>query len=410
MDGNPEGLTAAVAAHYGAIARQAAQAEACATPGCACFGAALYPVEELAGLPAGAVAGAQGCGNPTALAELRPGEVVLDLGSGGGIDVILAARRVGPAGRGFGLDMTQDMLALARENARRAGVENTEFLEGRIESIPLPAAAVDVVISNCVVNLSPDKGRVCHEAFRVLRPGGRLAISDVVLRDPGPGEAEIPEAVRRSIELWAGCLAGALVASDYRRLLVEAGFTDIAIEELRRYTAEDMGGPLQRALGEAGLPQAEAVAGRFASALLRGSKPRPLLYFLCTGNACRSQMAEGFARAALGGAVTVASAGIAPAGLHPLAVAVMAEVGVDISAQASKPIDPALLGRAALVVTLCGDARERCPVTPPGVRRLHWDLPDPARAPGDDPARLSAFRAVRDEIRRRVEALAPGPA
>ena len=277
-------VTAAVRAHYAAVAEGArAAAEAGARPaGCGCdgtcFGAAVYPLDALQDLPAGAVAGSQGCGNPTALAELREGEVVLDLGSGGGIDVILSARRVGPTGRAYGLDMTDEMLALAEENARAAGVANVRFLRGRIEDIPLPDRSVDVIISNCVVNLSADKGRVLAEAFRVLRPGGRLAVSDIVIRDAGPGEAEMPPAVRRSIELWAGCIAGALGEGEYRAELRRAGFEGIEVEEVRRYAAEDIGEPLGRTLADSGLPgdpaSAAALAGRFASAFVRAVRPR----------------------------------------------------------------------------------------------------------------------------------------
>src|SRR5213083_2131755 len=193
----------------------------------------LYDAGETTGLPEGAVLASLGCGNPTALAELHPGETVLDLGSGGGLDVLLSAQRVGPTGRAYGLDMTDEMLALARENQRRAGVVNVEFLKGEIEQIPLPDASVDVIISNCVVNLSADKRRVLREAFRVLRPGGRFAVSDVVCR------GEIPDAVRRSMELWVGCVAGALEENEYRQLLNDAGFTDIEIEPTRIYAFED---------------------------------------------------------------------------------------------------------------------------------------------------------------------------
>src|SRR5213596_1980400 len=183
--------------------------------GCACdpVSSNLYDVAETAAVPEDALRASLGCGNPTALAELRPGEIVLDLGSGGGIDVLLSARRVGPTGKAYGLDMTDEMLALARANQAKAGVENVEFLRGEIEAIPLPAEAVDVIISNCVINLSADKGRVLKEAFRVLRPGGRFAVSDVVCR------GEIPDAVRRSMELWVGCIAGALEENEYRQLL-----------------------------------------------------------------------------------------------------------------------------------------------------------------------------------------------
>jgi arsenite methyltransferase len=227
----------------------------------------LYDDRETAALPAAAVAASLGCGNPTALARLSPGEVVLDLGSGGGIDVLLSARRVGPTGRAYGLDMTDEMLALARDNASKAGVANVEFLKGEIERIPLPAGAVDVIISNCVINLSTDKDRVFAEAFRVLRPGGRLAVSDVVVRGEVPGE------IRRAVELWIGCVAGALDEADYRRRLATAGFVDIDIEPTRVYRAEDARG----FLAGAGL-DVDAVAalvhGKFMSAFVRARKPK----------------------------------------------------------------------------------------------------------------------------------------
>jgi len=215
-------------------------------------------------VPPEALAASLGCGNPTALAELRPGEVVLDLGSGGGIDVLLSARRVGPTGKAYGLDMTDEMLALARDNQRKAGVANVEFLKGEIERVPLPDAAVDVIISNCVINLSPDKDAVLREAFRVLRPGGRVAVSDVVVR------GEVPAAIRKSIELWIGCVAGALEESDYRARLARAGFEMADVEATRVYT-------LDRArLESAGLdPDAVAgqVEGKFISAFIRARKP-----------------------------------------------------------------------------------------------------------------------------------------
>jgi arsenite methyltransferase len=194
----------------------------------------LYDGEQGAAVPAAALQASLGCGNPTMLAALQPGEVVLDLGSGGGLDVLLSARRVGPAGKAYGLDMTPEMLALARDNQRRAGVTNCEFLQGTIEQIPLPDHAVDVVISNCVINLSTDKAQVLREAFRVLRPGGRVAVSDIVLARPLPPEAE------RSLRLWTGCVSGALVESDYRRLLAAAGFVDITFEPTRVYGADDI--------------------------------------------------------------------------------------------------------------------------------------------------------------------------
>jgi len=226
----------------------------------------LYGDTETSALPETAVLASLGCGNPTALAELREGETVLDLGSGGGIDVLLSARRVGPTGRAYGLDMTDEMLALARENQREAGVENVEFLKGEIENVPLPDESVDVVISNCVINLSGDKQRVLAEAFRVLRPGGRFAVSDVVVR------GEVPAEVRRSMELWVGCVAGALEESEFRRLLEEAGFEGAEIEPTRIYAVEDA----RVFLEGAGL-DADAIApqveGRFMSAFVRATKP-----------------------------------------------------------------------------------------------------------------------------------------
>jgi len=226
----------------------------------------LYDDAQTAGLPEQAVLASLGCGNPTALAELREGETVLDLGSGGGIDVLLSARRVGASGKAYGLDMTDEMLELARRNQREAGVENVEFLRGHIEEIPLPDAAVDVVISNCVINLSADKPRVLREAFRVLKPGGRFAVSDVVVR------GEVPAEMRRSMELWVGCVAGALEEGEFRRLLAEVGFEEVEIEPTRVYRAEDA-----RAFLEGAGMDADAIApevdGRFMGAFVRGRKP-----------------------------------------------------------------------------------------------------------------------------------------
>src|SRR6185437_4974855 len=225
---------------YGEAARRVT-----AGTGNACCGAApcgtdidpitrdLYDASQTTMLPDDAVKASLGCGNPTALAELKPGEVVLDLGSGGGIDVLLSAKRVGPSGKAYGLDMTDEMLALARENQRQAGVTNVEFLKGEIEHIPLPDLSVDVIISNCVINLSADKDAVLAEAFRVLRPGGRFAVSDVVVR------GEVPAELRRSVELWIGCVAGALEESEYRAKLAGAGFEKVEVEPTRIYRAED---------------------------------------------------------------------------------------------------------------------------------------------------------------------------
>src|SRR5437868_6216148 len=238
-----EELTTAVREKYGAAARrvlsgEGAPAVCCGSSGC-CGGAAaascdpmssnLYVRGETDALPESAVLASLGCGNPTALAELREGEVVLDLGSGGGIDVLLSARRVGPRGKAYGLDMTDDMLALARRNAQEAGVENVEFLRGQIEEVPLPSNSVDVIISNCVVNLSGDKRRVIAEAFRVLKPGGRFAISDVVV------QGELPADIKRSMELWVGCVAGAVSDEEFLTLLRDAGFVNPSVEFTRTY-------------------------------------------------------------------------------------------------------------------------------------------------------------------------------
>jgi arsenite methyltransferase len=228
----------------------------------------LYDAAQAAAIPEQAVLASLGCGNPTALAELKAGETVLDLGSGGGIDVLLSAKRVGPAGKAYGLDMTDEMLALARENQRKAGVANVEFLKGEIEHIPLPDASVDVIISNCVINLSADKRRVVREAFRVLKPGGRFAVSDVVVR------GAIPAAVRQSMELWVGCVAGALEERDYQRLLTEAGFVDVGVEPTRIYEFADA----RAVLAGAGLDAealAREVSGRVMGAFIRARKPAP---------------------------------------------------------------------------------------------------------------------------------------
>jgi len=226
----------------------------------------LYDSSETRDLPEAAVLASLGCGNPTALAELRPGEVVLDLGSGGGIDVLLSARRVGPTGKAYGLDMTDDMLALANQNKRKAGIANVEFLKGEIEHIPLPDASVDVIISNCVINLSADKDQVLREAFRVLRPGGRFAVSDIVTR------GEIEPAIRASVLAWVGCVAGALDEQDYRDKLAAAGFADIEIEATRVYCAEDARGFIE-ASGLDVATLAPRVDGKFISAFIRATRP-----------------------------------------------------------------------------------------------------------------------------------------
>ena len=279
---HPDGaVTELVQEKYGEAARRVLQADgaaSCCGSVSSCCGSApangeldpitsnLYVNGESTELPAAAMLASLGCGNPTALAELSPGEVVLDLGSGGGIDVLLSARRVGPTGKAYGLDMTDDMLALARRNADEAGVTNVEFLKGQIESIPLPDASVDVIISNCVINLSGDKRRVLAEAFRVLKPGGRFAVSDVVVR------GEVPPAVRRSMELWIGCVAGALEEQEFLDLLKDVGFTSASIEPTRIYHAEDARAFLASA-GSNAAATAEEIDGRFMAAFVRAGKP-----------------------------------------------------------------------------------------------------------------------------------------
>src|SRR5437899_3774651 len=263
----------AVKAKYAAIARAVTNASSsagcCGPSSCGCgdpITSNLYSESEVDGLPVDAVNASLGCGNPTALIDLEPGQTVLDLGSGGGIDVLLSAKRVGPTGQAYGLDMTDDMLALARENQRKAAATNVEFLRGEIEQIPLPANSVDVIISNCVINLSADKDRVFAEAFRVLKPGGRFAVSDVVVR------GEVPAELRKSIELWIGCVAGALEEQEYRDKLAKAGFETVDLEPTRIYRVEDA----REFLAGAGL-DADAIApqvnDKFMSAFVRARKP-----------------------------------------------------------------------------------------------------------------------------------------
>jgi SAM-dependent methyltransferase len=277
-----EGLKDVIQQKYGEAATRAAAGQpksGCCGTSCGCgdpITTDLYQAGETAGLPREAVEASLGCGNPTALIDLRPGETVLDLGSGGGIDVLLSARRVGPAGKVYGLDMTDEMLALARENQRKAGATNVEFLKGEIEHIPLPDNSVDVIISNCVINLSADKARVLREAFRVLKPGGRFAVSDVVVR------GDVPADIRRNVELWVGCVAGALQESEYRQYLQDAGFADIDVEPWRIYDVADA----REFLASTGIDvdaMAPAVDGRFASAFVRAAKPAARI---CCGPDC----------------------------------------------------------------------------------------------------------------------------
>jgi ubiquinone/menaquinone biosynthesis C-methylase UbiE len=275
MSVNPQSpaddLTATVQEKYGQIARSVSKGAEESSCGPACCGdpisGALYDASQTASVPERAVVASLGCGNPTALATLNEGDIVLDLGSGGGIDVLLSAKRVGPTGKAYGLDMTDDMLSLARENQRKAGATNVEFLKGHIEQIPLPDNSVDVIISNCVINLSGDKDKVLGEAFRVLKPGGRFAVSDVVSR-----RRDIPAEIRRSVELWIGCVAGALHEDDFKAKLANAGFENIDIEVVREYRSADA----RQFLADAGL-DADAIApivdGAFGSAFVRAAKP-----------------------------------------------------------------------------------------------------------------------------------------
>jgi arsenite methyltransferase len=280
------GLRTTVSKKYGEAATRVIAgevAECCGSSGCC--GATtkawdpitsnLYDEKQAAGVPAEALLASLGCGNPTALAELNPGETVLDLGSGGGIDVLLSAKRVGPTGKAYGLDMTDEMLALANANKERAGAANVEFLKGEIEKIPLPDNSVDVIISNCVINLSGDKRSVLHEAFRVLKPGGRFAVSDVIVR------GEVPDAVKRNMELWIGCVAGALEENEFLSMLRDVGFENSSIEPTRVYRAEDAAA----FLAGTGLDTEEfasQIDGKFLSAFVRATKPAKE----CCGSDC----------------------------------------------------------------------------------------------------------------------------
>jgi SAM-dependent methyltransferase len=265
-------VRAQVKEKYGSAARAVAESgsvQACCDPALRCcdpITTNLYSADEKGLVPEKAALASLGCGNPTALIDLQPGQIVLDLGSGGGIDVLLSARRVGPTGKAYGLDMTDDMLALAQQNQKQADVANVEFLKGEIESIPLPDNSVDVIISNCVINLSAEKDRVLREAFRVLKPGGRFAVSDVVVR------GSVPDAVRHSMMLWVGCIAGALEQNEYQSKLIAAGFTQVSFEPTRTYNVEDA----RQFLSSSGIDVdaiASQVEGKFLSAFIRASKP-----------------------------------------------------------------------------------------------------------------------------------------
>ena len=278
---SPSQVHDAVREKYGEIARSVGKGGCCGPSSCGCgdpITSNLYSDSETNDLPADAVAVSLGCGNPTALIELLPGQTVLDLGSGGGIDVLLSAKRVGPSGKVYGLDMTDEMLALARENRRKAGATNVEFLKGTIEEIPLPDQSVDVIISNCVINLSEDKDAVLREAFRVLKPGGRFAVSDVVIRGPVPSE------IRRSLELWVGCVAGALEEEEYAAKLKGAGFESVEVEPWRVYQIDDA----RAFLAESGIDVdqlAPQVDGKIASAFIRARRPEAKS---CCGPTCCS--------------------------------------------------------------------------------------------------------------------------
>ena len=282
-----ENIKSVVQEKYGAAAKRAAtgQGSSCcgtspasAIEGCDPITSNLYGESEAGTVPEAALRASLGCGNPTALAQLKPGETVLDLGSGGGIDVLLSARRVGPTGKAYGLDMTDEMLALAEENKRKSGLTNVEFLRGEIENIPLPDNSVDVIVSNCVINLSGDKDRVLREAFRVLKPGGRFAISDVVVR------GEVPERIRKSMELWVGCIAGALSDVEYQQKLAAAGFESIDIESTRVYNINDASEFL-KAAGIDAESVAPQVQDKFISAFVRATKPTAKS---CCGPTCCS--------------------------------------------------------------------------------------------------------------------------
>ena len=352
-----------------------------------------------------------GCGNPTALAELKAGETVLDLGSGGGIDVLLSARRVGPTGKAYGLDMTDEMLALAEENRRKSGLENVEFLKGEIENIPLPDNSVDVIISNCVINLSGDKDRVIKEAFRVLKPGGRFAVSDVVVR------GEVPAEIRKSMELWVGCVAGALGEYEYvaklargrlRRdrhrddpCLQRRGRADVSRRRRsRRRRARQAGG---RHVHQRFHPGDEAGRrGVLRPELLPvGSSVTKRVLILCTGNSARSQMAEGLLRSSAGDRFDVFSAGTKPGIVRPEAIAVMSELGIDMSGHRSKHVREFDGQPFDYVITVCDAANDSCPVFPGDAERIHWSLPDPAAVEGSEAERLAAFRRVRDALAER---------
>ena len=413
---------------YGSAARAVAEtgkAQACCEPSLRCcdpITTNLYSADERGLIPEKAMLASLGCGNPTALLSLKAGETVLDLGSGGGIDVLLSARRVGPTGKAYGLDMTDEMLALARENQRQAGVENVEFLKGEIENIPLPDGSVDVVISNCVINLSADKDRVLREAFRVLRPGGRFAVSDVVVR------GEVPAAVRESMLLWSGCIAGALKENDYRAKLTAAGFGEVELEPTRIYNVEDA----RQFLTGAGLDVdaiAPQVEGKFVSAFIRARKPSEAccgpgvlcgfgrdwisavshynVLFLCTGNSARSIMAEAILNQKGKGRFAAYSAGSHPSGQpRPEALHQLESAGMSTAGLRSKSWDEFAAPGAPqmhFVFTVCDNAaKEQCPYWPGQPMTAHWGIPDPAAVKGTPEEIARAYRDAFMVLDRRI--------
>jgi arsenite methyltransferase len=387
----PADLREEVRARYAAAATAVVEGGGgCCGPQSA-FGASLYAASEQDELPAEAIAASLGCGNPTAVAELRAGERVLDLGSGGGIDVLLSARRVGPTGKAYGLDMTDEMLALALRNKAKAGVTNVEFLKGTIEAIPLPGNTIDVVISNCVINLSTDKPAVFAETFRVLAPGGRIGITDVVADD------ELTPEQRAERGSYVGCIAGALTFAEYRAGLEAAGFTDIEMTPTHE-AAESMHSAIIRAVKPA------TAVGSTVETVTTGScctpdeqSVKPTVLFLCVHNAGRSQMALGFFQHLAGDGAVAWSGGSEPGDeVNPSAIAAMAERGIDISTEFPKLWTDEIVRAADVVITMgCGDS---CPVFP-GKRYLDWTLDDPAGMG------VEAVRPIRDEIERRVRGL-----
>ncbi|GAC1359235.1 MAG: arsenite methyltransferase [Herpetosiphon sp.] len=313
---NDEQIVDAVRERYSSVARRVLRDDpagccgsdtACCSTDASGITADLYRIDELAGLPLKAALASLGCGNPAALAELAAGQTVLDLGSGGGIDVLLAARRVGATGFVYGLDMTDEMLDLARQNANQAGATNVEFLKGDLASIPLAANSVDVIISNCVINLAVDKGPVLEEAFRVLRPGGRFAVSDIVVHGGLPTDLVDTAELRRDLGSWSGCIAGALSDEEYRRLLGDAGFCRIDLEITRRYTVEQVGESFPVWVERMGTEQANDLVGRFASTFVRATKPEPTMRSIAqreSGSCCATAREGGCCSTATSGGMS----------------------------------------------------------------------------------------------------------